>query len=346
MASSKCSVDGCKRNSDTLCEHCQNQVCTKHYIEHVKLANNELTTLSDEINLMVDKIQQQDLTHHVFEQIEQWREENHRRIDEICDEKKRQLKIEIGQNIDNHMKKLHELTREVKELIDEGDASFKQIEHIKNSIKKCREECKQFEIPHHFHSDLKLVNLNITLFNHELFRGDGTLLSPEHQLKLNEFYGKEGQIWTLIYKATRDGFSASDFHRCCDNQDSTITVIQSTEGGYLFGGYTSVSWRSTEGYVLDPNNPFLFTLTNPHGIPSTKYSNKHPNYSIYAGNNYGPTFGGAHDLYISNNSQTNRNNYFGFPHSYNDTTNRGALTFTGDQNFRTNEIEVYRLIET
>ncbi|CAF1202195.1 unnamed protein product [Rotaria sordida] len=180
----------------------------------------------------------------------------------------------------------------------------------------------------------------------QLQRGDGTLLSSEHQLKLNEFYGKEGQIWTLIYKATRDGFSASDFHRCCDNQDSTITVIQSTEGGYLFGGYTSVSWRSTEGYVLDPNNPFLFTLTNPHGIPSTKYSNKHSNYSIYAGNNYGPTFGGAHDLYISNNSQTNRNNYFGFPHSYNDTTNRGALTFTGDQNFRTNEIEVYRLIET
>ncbi|CAF3185030.1 unnamed protein product [Rotaria sp. Silwood2] len=217
MATSKCSINGCKRNSDNLCNHCQSQVCTKHYIEHVKLANNELIALSDEINSIVDTIQQHDLTVYVFEQIEQWREKSHRRIDEICNERKQQLKIEIDQNINNHMKKLRELSREVKELIDEGDASFKQIENIKNNIEKCREQCKQFDIPDYFRLNLKAVNFEITLLHHELFTGDGTLLSLEHQLKLNKFYGIEGQKWTLVYKATRDGFSSSDFHRCCDN---------------------------------------------------------------------------------------------------------------------------------
>ena len=80
MASSKCSIDGCKRNCDTLCDHCQSQVCTKHYIEHVKLANVELTSLADELNTIVNTMQQYDLTHHAFEQLQQWREESHRQL--------------------------------------------------------------------------------------------------------------------------------------------------------------------------------------------------------------------------------------------------------------------------
>ena len=91
---------------------------------------------------------------------------------------------------------------------------------------------------------------------------------------------KKNQRWMLIYKATRDGFRSSDFQRCCDNQGPTITVIQSKDGGYVFGGYTSVSWRSVEKYVEDKNGPFLFTLANPHGIPLTKYPNKDTQHSI------------------------------------------------------------------
>jgi hypothetical protein len=346
MASSKCSINDCKRSGDTLCDHCQSQVCTKHFIEHVKLANAELTFLSDELNSMVNSIQQYDLTSHAFKQLEQWREESHQRIDELCEEKKRQLKIEIDQKIDNQMKELRELSREVKELIDEGDASFKQIENLKKNIEECQKQCKQFGIIDHFRLDIKAINLEANLFNPELFTGGGTLLSLEHQAKLNEFYGKKGQTWMLIYKATRDGFPSGDFHRCCDNQGPTITVIQSITGGYLFGGYTTASWQPTQTYVNDTNGSFLFTLTNSYGIPPTKYSVKIPTCSIYTHINYGPTFGGGHDLYVSSHSQTNRNSSFNFPHSYNDTTARGSLTFTGNKNFQTTDIEVYRLLQT
>ena len=47
---------------------------------------------------------------------------------------------------------------------------------------------------------------------------------------------------TLIFRASCDGKTAGDFHRCCDNKGPTLIVIQS--GEYIFGGYTSKSWTS------------------------------------------------------------------------------------------------------
>ncbi|CAF4498282.1 unnamed protein product [Rotaria socialis] len=325
MTSYKCSVDACKRNSDVLCVHCEDHVCNKHYIQHVKLANNELFAFSDEINALVNKAQKYDLTNPVFEQLEQWREEKHRQIDEICDKKKRQLKIALDRTIDDYRKKLHELEHDVKKSIDEGDASFRQIEIIKNTIEQCRQLCKRFETLDYFQCNINENDMEIGLFNDDLFTGGGTLLSLEHHLKLNEFYEKKGQKWSLIYKASRDGFSASDFHHYCDDQGPTLTVIQSRDGGHLFGGYTSASWSPTGKYIHDSNNPFLFTLTNPHGIPPTKYSVRNPKYSIFPQMNCGPIFGAGNDLYCCDNSQIDRNSFFHFPYSYDDTTNRAQF---------------------
>jgi hypothetical protein len=123
-----------------------------------------------------------------------------------------------------------------------------------------------------------------------------------------------------------------------------MTIIQSKDGGHLFGGYTSVSWKSAGDYVTDNNGPFLFTLTNPHRIPSSKYSIKLNQYSIYDGSTSGPIFGGGHDLHVCDNSQSQIDSYFNFPRSYNDTTNQGNTTFTGSKKFLTSDIEVYRLV--
>jgi hypothetical protein len=321
-------------------------VCTKHYIEHVKLVNAALPACSDELNIIINRMQQYDFKQYAFEQIEKWREESHRRIDNLCDEKKEQVKIEIDQKIDEQMKNLQVLNRQIKELIDDGDASFRDIENIKKNVEKCREQCEQLETKDYFRLDIKTINLETTLCNRELFTGGGTLLSLEHQIKLNEFYGKQDQTWTLIYKASRDGFPSTDFHRCCNNQGPTITIIQSIDGGYLFGGYTSMSWANRQSYIQDDNGPFIFTLTNPYGIPPTKYPVKLRNHAIYDHLNYGPTFGAGNDLYVCNQSHTNRSSSFNFPHSYNDTTKRGSTTFTGNKNFLVNDIEVYRLALT
>ncbi|CAF1380556.1 unnamed protein product [Adineta steineri] len=173
---------------------------------------------------------------------------------------------------------------------------------------------------------------------------NGTLLRLEHATKLNQFCCKIDQKWELIYKATRDGFSANAFHSHCDNKGPTMTIIQSSNN-YIFGGYTSVSWTSSQKYQND-SAAFLFTLTNPHDIPPTKYNNKsffHGIDAIYDDSGSGPTFGNGSDIYISDSSNNINSSYTNFPTAYYDTTGEGNNTFTGAKNFTTSDIEVFKL---
>ena len=52
--------------------------------------------------------------------------------------------------------------------------------------------------------------------------------------------------WKLIYSGCRDGWTAPDFHRCCDGKSPTITSVKTTSG-YIFGGYTDQAWVTPGG---------------------------------------------------------------------------------------------------
>jgi len=98
-----------------------------------------------------------------------------------------------------------------------------------------------------------------------------------------------GATCSLLYRATSDGKSPADFHRCCDNKGPTLLVIRS--GEYIFGGYTSKSWKTTESddsFVSDSQS-FLFTLVNPSGSEPTKIA-QDGSAGIWSERNWGPTF--------------------------------------------------------
>ena len=180
------------------------------------------------------------------------------------------------------------------------------------------------------------------LLQRQFFVG-GTLLTKEDQFQLSQLYGNDNQKWNLIYKATRDGFTIDDFHRCCDNQGPTMTVIRCLDN-YLFGGYTSISWNfqhDLKSAVTD-RTAFLFTLNNPHGISPTKFAIKSTGAHAIMPNAMGPTFG-EYDICIYPNSNLNSQSCIKFPSVYNDFTGKGYLTFTGSTNFTTADIEIYRL---
>jgi hypothetical protein len=172
---------------------------------------------------------------------------------------------------------------------------------------------------------------------------NGPLLSTERKKKLCEFSGHNGRKWELIYKALHDGFDANAFHIQCNNKGPTITIIQSDDD-YLFGGYTSVAWTSSGAWAVD-SNAFLFTLTNPHNIPPTKYpiQRSRKANAVYHKHGYGPTFGAGHDLHVASNSNSNYTSYATFPYAYSDTTGQGSNTFTGHRNFTVADIEVFKL---
>lgn len=64
----------------------------------------------------------------------------------------------------------------------------------------------------------------------------------------------------LLYKASRDGYLSSVFHNFCNNQGPTLTLIRNDQNR-VFGGFTTVSWRSDSSFSPDPYS-FLFSLTH------------------------------------------------------------------------------------
>ena len=53
---------------------------------------------------------------------------------------------------------------------------------------------------------------------------------------------QEGKIWRLLFRASRDGFTAAAFHSKCDDQGATVTIVKS--GHNIFGGFTEESWTN------------------------------------------------------------------------------------------------------
>ncbi len=86
-------------------------------------------------------------------------------------------------------------------------------------------------------------------------------------IELCEFSSND--IWSLLYRGTRDGFDSGDFHSRCDNHSNTLTILKAKESKFIFGGFTTVSWESCPAlgkYKSDPN-AFIFSLTNNDNKP-------------------------------------------------------------------------------
>ena len=149
----------------------------------------------------------------------------------------------------------------------------------------------------------------------------------------------------LLYRATRDGDTASNFHNKCNNQGPTITLFE-TDKNNIFGGYTSKSWTSQNSYSSDPNC-FIFTLKNTFGIKPNKFKIKEVNNSIYDYYNKGPTFGSGHDIYIYDNFLNSNSHSINFPKSFEDNKGIGKSIFIGDNNssnFTLKELEVFTIV--
>merc|ERR1719183_201592 len=140
----------------------------------------------------------------------------------------------------------------------------------------------------------------------------GAGIIPDEWLKES---GKDS-LGELLFRATRDGWdSHSNFHSRCDDKGATIMVCHSPHGDYIFGGYTTQSWREYGNYRTDTES-WLYWLKCQAGIPERKMDVKMDGnqvHAIYPHNSYGPTFGGGHDIYLEGNMQ---NGYINWGHTY------------------------------
>ena len=121
----------------------------------------------------------------------------------------------------------------------------------------------------------------------KLIAMDSVILSTLDQNNLLSLINKTDKVFRLAYRASRDGWRATDFHNHCNFIPNTLTVIKSTTG-YIFGGFINGQWNSySQLFNSDPYS-FLYTFTNPSNTPAVmKMKNSDGANAFYTDDSYG-----------------------------------------------------------
>ena len=120
-----------------------------------------------------------------------------------------------------------------------------------------------------------------------------------------------------LYQATIDGGEPINFHKKCDNIPNTLVLIKS-EGNRRFGGFTPIPWKSSRGYINEPENKtFVFSLDN----KKIYYLNGNCD-SVYNDKRCGPCFGCGFDIGIKGNPLKDNKLY----------TCQASFDYKGDKN--------------
>ena len=148
--------------------------------------------------------------------------------------------------------------------------------------------------------------------------------------KLKQLIGRNCNL-DLIYQMIKDGNRTIDFHKKVDIKGPTIILFKTIDG-YNFGGYTSKSFKSSGGWIKDPES-FLFNLNN---LNKFKIKNGSENAAIFYGNaaKYGPEF---YDILINTGEIQNG---IIFPANF---LNKLEDLKEGEAEFICNDVLVYRV---
>ena len=149
----------------------------------------------------------------------------------------------------------------------------------------------------------------------------------------NNIINEENIVLNLIYRGSRDGDKAKDFHNKCDKYKNNLTIIK-TKNGLRFGGFTCESWEG-KGDKKDIN-AFCFSLDK-YKI----YNYKKGKTSIYTCPNSGPVFGNCvfeiNDCYFENGGLSSEDYFY-------DNQQYKCEINDGKEQFEVKEIEVFKVI--
>ena len=190
------------------------------------------------------------------------------------------------ENQDNNTK-LMNLESENKEnkikitnLESENNLLKNEIENIKNSINL-------------FNEYIKIQNKKGEEKN--IFIGSEIIKKNEEQIISNWITPNKRIKATLLFRASRDGFTPDKFHEYCNNKGPTITFVK-IENDCRIGGYSGISWTN-DGFWVKDKDSFIFSLDN-----KLKIVNNNTKYTVNHCENYGPAFGSGGGTQITINN--------------------------------------------
>ncbi|KAL9972572.1 hypothetical protein ACROYT_G018902 [Oculina patagonica] len=170
-----------------------------------------------------------------------------------------------------------------------------------------------------------------------ILSNDNSKLSQLNSWLSSRLQDSDRSYWKRCFRGSVDGWHMETFHHKCDDLGPTVTIMRASS--YIFGGYTDVSWKWSDGYKYSTRS-FIYSLKNYYGYGYFKNDiNSNYDSAIYSSHDYGPTFGCGHDIRVANYPNSNWNSYFGccsYTSPYCD-----SHIWTGNNDFCPDEIEVY-----
>jgi len=260
--------------------------------------------------------------------------------------------IKLPQSVEEDLEELETTFRNpnllletLNEMLEKRETTLKDIKLKLNEINHKKSNLDTF---YSFKTNVSFVEESFgSLFLNDLINSQ--ILTDEQSsklIKLCEF--SLDDKFRLLYRGSRDGFGAKDFHRKCDGHKNTLTIIKPKATSNIFGGYTSTSWDCSNQIKHDPN-AFVFSLTNKDNRPC-KMITTNANKSIACRAEYGPIFGGYQnidDIIIADNANLNEysRSELGYTYKhpqYAHGKNEAKTFLAGSNPFQLEEIEVYQ----
>ena len=168
-----------------------------------------------------------------------------------------------------------------------NDDFKKDISHLKNEIKMLREEQQK--------NNAEIISI----LSKDKF-DDSTIISRNEYDMISDWISPNKKIEVkLLYRASRDGDKAEDFHNKCDNKGSTFCIFH-LDNGYIIGGYTSISWKNEGGGKKDPN-AFVCSITNKEKYELKNKNGKAVFHCKYGGPKFNDGKDGWSDIGIKDN---------------------------------------------
>mmetsp|Transcript_43337 Transcript_43337/g.77884 ORF Transcript_43337/g.77884 Transcript_43337/m.77884 type:complete len:825 (+) Transcript_43337:202-2676(+) len=157
-----------------------------------------------------------------------------------------------------------------------------------------------------------IIDQLLELFTMEQLNGiDSNIVKTyAHIALLHDWLGEDGSDgdFDLLYRSTRDGQSALDFHSRCDNKGCTLTIVETIDG-LIVGGYSNTPWNTEDQPSAfgwrGADKAFLFELDEDalsgNGISSPrkmKLRDPDSHAATFHNPNFGPSFGCGFDLKV------------------------------------------------
>jgi hypothetical protein len=204
------------------------------------------------------------------------------------------------------LEEIREIHEKHEKSISDIKSMLNEINHVKDHLKATNQFRKNFSMNQESFGCLSLNEYStFDPFKSQILTGN----QPLELIKLCEFSLKNK--WRLLYRGSRDGFDADDFHSKCDGHTNTLTIYQASATSFIFGAFASVDWESSYyGYYKTDPNAFLFSLTNEDNKPcKMKINSSQTHQALHCYSDFGPSFGAGGDIVILDNANTTMDSY-------------------------------------